>query len=164
MHRSGDFRTAIRGGVRAGRPTLVVHAGRLVVPSSTADETRMSPGFSTGVIPAPTTGSDVMGDGPVVTSDPGMTPRVGFVVSKAVGNSVTRNRVERRLRHLVRPLLPDLSEGTLVVVRALPAAADEPDRLASDLQSAWSQALGKLERRGDVGAPTTSPAVARTRP
>ena len=29
-------------------------------------------------------------------------PRVGFVVSKAVGNAVTRNRVKRRLRHLAR--------------------------------------------------------------
>ena len=29
-------------------------------------------------------------------------PRVGFVVSRAVGNAVTRNRVKRRLRELVR--------------------------------------------------------------
>ncbi|HEU5111288.1 MAG TPA: ribonuclease P protein component, partial [Micromonosporaceae bacterium] len=29
-------------------------------------------------------------------------PRAGFVVSKAVGNSVTRHRVARRLRHVVR--------------------------------------------------------------
>ena len=28
--------------------------------------------------------------------------RVGFVVSKAVGNAVIRNRVKRRLRHLMR--------------------------------------------------------------
>jgi ribonuclease P protein component len=51
------------------------------------------------------------------------TPRVGFVVSKAVGGSVTRNRVQRRLRHLVREHLAALPPSAVLVVRALPAAA-----------------------------------------
>lgn len=51
------------------------------------------------------------------------TARAGFVVSKAVGNAVVRNKVRRRLRHLVRPLLADLPPGTSLVVRALPGAA-----------------------------------------
>ncbi|QIX28513.1 ribonuclease P protein component [Nocardioides sp. JQ2195] len=68
-------------------------------------------------------------DGP--TTDPA---RVGFVVSKAVGNAVTRNRVRRRLRHLVRELLAQLPDSGVLVVRALPAAADASgDRLADDL-------------------------------
>lgn len=55
---------------------------------------------------------------------PGLTaPRVGFVVSKAVGNAVIRNRVQRRLRHLARGHLPALPQGSVLVVRALPAAA-----------------------------------------
>jgi len=45
------------------------------------------------------------------------------VVSKAVGNAVIRNRVQRRLRHLARGHLPALPESSLLVVRALPAAA-----------------------------------------
>ncbi|GAB3261257.1 ribonuclease P protein component [Alteromonas gracilis] len=48
--------------------------------------------------------------------------RVGFVVSKAVGVAVVRNKVKRRLRHLVRERLGDLPRG-LLVVRAQPAAA-----------------------------------------
>jgi ribonuclease P protein component len=53
--------------------------------------------------------------------DPG--PQVGFVVSKAVGNAVVRNRVQRRLRHLCREHLTVLPATGVLVVRALPAAA-----------------------------------------
>jgi ribonuclease P protein component len=49
--------------------------------------------------------------------------RVGFVVSRAVGPAVTRNLVKRRLRHLVRDRLPVLPGSSILVVRALPAAA-----------------------------------------
>ncbi|WP_375001288.1 ribonuclease P protein component [Aeromicrobium sp. CTD01-1L150] len=48
---------------------------------------------------------------------------VGFVVSKAVGPAVTRNRVKRRLRHAMRDRLTAVPSGSRVVVRALPAAA-----------------------------------------
>ena len=49
---------------------------------------------------------------------------VGFVVSKAVGNAVVRNRVKRRLRAIVAGHTSELPHGSLVVVRALPASAD----------------------------------------
>jgi ribonuclease P protein component len=48
---------------------------------------------------------------------------VGFVVSKAVGNSVVRHRVTRRLRALMAQRVADLPDGADVVVRAQPAAA-----------------------------------------
>jgi ribonuclease P protein component len=51
---------------------------------------------------------------------------VGFVVSKAIGTAVARNRVKRRLRHLMRERLDRVPAGSRVVVRALPAAADAP--------------------------------------
>ncbi|MEL4356427.1 MULTISPECIES: ribonuclease P protein component [unclassified Luteococcus] len=103
MRHASEFRQTMRGGVRAARPTLVVHAHRTNSPPS----------------------------------------RVGFVVSKAVGNAVTRNRVKRRLRHLVLPLLAT-SPDVRVVVRALPAAATSPDRLAEDLAQAWAKCLARL--------------------
>ena len=49
---------------------------------------------------------------------------MGFVVSRAVGSAVTRNRVKRRLRHLMRERVAGLDRGSLLVVRALPAAAE----------------------------------------
>ena len=56
-------------------------------------------------------------DGPVPVA------RVGFVVSKAVGNAVARNLVKRRLRELVRARIRCLPDAGLLVVRALPAAS-----------------------------------------
>jgi ribonuclease P protein component len=62
----------------------------------------------------------------LLLEEPAQAPaaRAGFVVSKSVGNAVVRNKVRRRLRHLVRPLLGELPSGASVVVRALPAAAE----------------------------------------
>ena len=59
---------------------------------------------------------------------------MGFVVSKAVGGAVVRNRVKRRLRHLVRERLSDLPASGVLVVRAQPAAASASYAvLAADL-------------------------------
>lgn len=71
--------------------------------------------------------------------------RVGLVVSKAVGNAVTRNRVKRRLRHLSRDQLGTTPAGVDVVIRALPPAATSTD-LAADLSSAWRSAVRRLDR------------------
>ncbi len=66
---------------------------------------------------------------------------VGFVVSKAVGNAVMRNRVKRQLRHASSPLAESLPQGTTVVVRALPAAADcSYAQLTKDLSACVSRA------------------------
>ncbi len=52
----------------------------------------------------------------------GQPPRVGFVVSKAVGGAVVRNRVKRRLRAALAARLTGIPAGVDVVVRAQPAA------------------------------------------
>ncbi|MFE3452993.1 ribonuclease P protein component [Nonomuraea sp. NPDC059194] len=77
----------------------------------------------------------VAGDGP---------PLVGFVVSKAVGGAVVRNKVKRRLRHLMRDRIVRLPRGSLLVVRANPPAASvRHERLAAELDAA----LDRLSRR-----------------
>ncbi len=53
---------------------------------------------------------------------PGKQLKVGFSVSRKVGNAVTRNRVKRRLRECFRPYLGDVKNGLYVIV-ARPSAA-----------------------------------------
>ena len=65
--------------------------------------------------------------------------KVGFVVSKKVGNSVVRHRVVRQLRHIVCATLPFVCPA-LVVVRAHPSAASASfQRLETDLRTALEQ-------------------------
>jgi ribonuclease P protein component len=73
--------------------------------------------------------------------------RVGFLVGRAVGNAVTRNRVRRRLRHLAAAEVARTPAPVDVVVRALPRAATAPTELPVDFASAWSQALTRLRVR-----------------
>jgi ribonuclease P protein component len=93
--------------------------------------------------------------------------RVGFVVSGAVGNAVTRNRVKRRLRHLAATHVVDTPaglgskgtgpeiigpegigpEGIGIVVRALPRAATDPAEVPTDFGSAWHDVMFRLTAR-----------------
>ncbi len=115
LRRSQEFSDTVRRGARAGRPLLVVHLA-------------LAPG-SVG------TASDPL-------SRPDDTARAGFVVSRAVGGSVVRHAVARRLRHVVRPRLAGLPAGSRLVVRALPASADASSAdLATDLDAALQRVL-----------------------
>ena len=67
---------------------------------------------------------------------------VGFAVSRAVGDAVKRNRVARRLRHLMREHLGRLPTGSRLVIRALPSAVSASHaNLRRDLDSALDKLL-----------------------
>jgi ribonuclease P protein component len=88
----------------------------------------------------------------LVVPEPGSGParvqRAGFVVSKAIGGAVERNRVKRRLRHLVRTRLASLPAGADLVVRTQPGAADRSSsELAADLDAALDAALRRWSGR-----------------
>lgn len=68
--------------------------------------------------------------------------RWGFVVSKAVGSAVTRNRVKRRLRAAAREVVPTL-HGVDVVVRANEKA---PRVSVEEWVSAFKSALGRYSQ------------------
>jgi ribonuclease P protein component len=115
LRRREDFTLAVRRGSRAGRGTLVAHY--------------LSPDLA----------PDVASDLAAVAAPTG---RVGFVVGRAVGNSVIRHRTVRRLRHLVRDRLDLLPAGSILVIRALPPAAEADSAgLGRDLDVALTRLL-----------------------
>lgn len=83
--------------------------------------------------------------------------RFGFVVSKAVGNAVRRNKVKRRLRELAQTTVRQAPYGYDVVVRALPPAsrADWAE-LAADYAKAWRTASARAGAPRTAGTTTTA--------
>ena len=78
----------------------------------------------------------------------GHPPRVGFVVSKAVGGAVVRNRTKRMLRHLMCARTAALPQGCDVVVRANPAASGASSaELATDLDRLLPAVLRRVRTR-----------------
>lgn len=124
-HRA-DFSAVTRSrGVR-GRGLLVVHTApsQEVASSGAAEPEHQAVGdFPGGALPCRD-----------------MPRRAGLVVPRSVGPAVTRNRVKRRLRHLLRPRLATLPAGTRVVVRALPASATATSPM---LAAALDEALAR---------------------
>ena len=87
----------------------------------------------------------------VEVGDGGEVPaRAAFAVSKAVGDSVTRHRVVRRLRGVMPRLLDRLPGGSDVVVRAMPEAASASSaQLAEDLERALERVARLAPADGD---------------
>lgn len=131
VRRGDEFARAIRAGRRSGRACLVAYL-------AAADGSE---------------GSDKAID----EARTGPSARAGFVVSKAVGNAVVRNRVRRRLRHLCATRLGALPPGSILVVRALPPAAEADSALLGrELDAALERLTGggakrraRSDRRGE---------------
>lgn len=74
-------------------------------------------------------------------------PRVGLVVSTAVGGAVVRNRVKRRLRGLLALRLTSIPAGVDLVVRAQPAAVGASSQvLGADLDRLLAKTLPQSVR------------------
>jgi ribonuclease P protein component len=79
-----------------------------------------------------------------VGTDGNSPSRFGFIVSKNVGNAVTRNLVKRRLREAAATALIGFPTGVDVVVRALPASASAG---WPELKSDFDRCLASTMRR-----------------
>jgi ribonuclease P protein component len=79
------------------------------------------------------------------SSDSGDGPRIGLVVSKAVGSAVQRHRVARRLRHVARTVIDELEPADRVVIRALPGSRNA---ISARLEQELRTALRRTRPRG----------------
>ena len=96
------------------------------------------PGFVLQVAPAPVDPAD--------QAPPRPAARVGFTVSRKVGNAVERNRVRRRLREIARQVIPGQARPDLDYVLVGRQAALERDFAA--LRQDLVQALKRLDAFG----------------
>lgn len=78
------------------------------------------------------------------------TPRVGFTVSKKVGNAVVRNRARRRLREASRKLLP--AGGVPGADHVFIARYRDTELSWDELLADVEKALGKARRRLEAKA------------
>jgi ribonuclease P protein component len=122
LRRRPEFTAVVRSGRRAGRPTMVLHY------LSERPE-QSGGGHASNTVPPPGA-------------------RAGFVVGKAVGNSVVRHRVTRRLRAVIRDELHRLPATADLVVRARPEAGSATSAvLHRDLVSGLDRLLGERTRQ-----------------
>lgn len=71
--------------------------------------------------------------------------KAGLVVGKVVGNSVTRHRVSRVLRHSLRVHLATMPPGSMVVIRALsPAGTAAHAEIVADVAATLAAVVKKL--------------------
>lgn len=80
--------------------------------------------------------------------------RAGFVIPKAVGGAVVRNRVRRRLRAALEPHRERLAGFDVVISVAPAAVAADFARLSADLDRCVTLALAQARgRRSGAGRP-----------
>lgn len=120
-----------------------------VAPTPPADRVSGMSGTQTDETPSSSAGTE----SPTRATEPAPPmARVGFTVSKKVGNSVARNRARRRLRAVADEILPLLAEaGMDYVIIGRTGTIDRPfDDLLADMRTAAKRVL---TAKPDTGPP-----------
>ena len=76
-------------------------------------------------------------------------PRVGFIVNRSVGGSVSRHLVTRKLRHNFASHIPALPKQSMLVVRVLKQQNDYTNEVAIAVEKAISK-LASFNKKADA--------------
>jgi ribonuclease P protein component len=77
---------------------------------------------------------------PVEPQVPGVFPQVGYAIGRRCGNAVTRNRLRRRAREVVRAEAPSLARGRYLVRLEPGVSTVSPEAFRSDVATALHRA------------------------
>ena len=87
----------------------------------------------------------------IVRRGPKLSYKLGFTVSKKVGNAVVRNLLKRRLRHILR-IEPQRCAGYEINVIAHPKAAEVHfSQLERDVWHSFQAAISRLKKTSNAG-------------
>ena len=126
IRRGADYRAVVRTGYRVGGKYCLAHAV-LLYPESDQNEN----------VSRETLAAD-------------LTPRFGFIITKAVGKAVTRNLVRRRMQSICDEAVREGFSGATVVFRVFPQAA------AVNYQELRHSVLKQLNRVRPFRSPKTA--------
>lgn len=70
------------------------------------------------------------------------TPRIGFSVNNKIGKAITRNRIKRQLRHIVREFIPSIHHLNIIILA-------HPEIVDMDYSSMHST-IQKLFSKGNI--------------
>jgi ribonuclease P protein component len=76
-------------------------------------------------------------------------PRVGFIVNRSVGGSVSRHLVTRKLRHNFATHIPSLPKQSMLVVRVLKQQNDYTNEVASAVEKVILK-LASFNKKADA--------------
>ena len=76
-------------------------------------------------------------------------PRIGFIVNRSVGGSVSRHLVTRKLRHNFANFIPSLPKQSMLVVRVLKQQKDYTNEVASAVDKVISK-LSSFNKKADA--------------
>jgi ribonuclease P protein component len=76
-------------------------------------------------------------------------PRVGFIVNRSVGGSVSRHLVTRKLRHNFATHIPSLPKQSMLVVRVLKQQNDYTNEVSITIEKVISK-LASFNKKADA--------------